>query len=261
MAGSPRPGLAPPAIHPQETFDLLWGDRVGLVQARAGYRTSVDSLALAWFGVSLARQIGLPVRDLADLGAGSGLVAIAAALALPTCRAHLYELQPQLADRARRNLAYNGLADRSTVHQVDLAHGPAPASADLVLCNPPFRLYPDQPPPDPERRLAHFDTGTALPALANALLTAIDRHGVGCVIYPWKHRQRLQQALQSPGVHAQFWPLLHRPADSEPVRVLAAVGRAPLPAAAPLSLHCDGQPDSQFSQPIAAFIASLAAQP
>ncbi|MBI5608962.1 MAG: methyltransferase [Deltaproteobacteria bacterium] len=261
MAGPQRLPPAPPPLHPHETFDLLWGNRVGLVQARAGYRTSVDSLALAWFGVSLARQIGLAVGDLADLGAGSGLVAIAAALAEPGSRAHLYELQPQLADRARRNLEHNGLAGRSTVHLVDLARPPPPAPADLVLCNPPFRQYPDQPPPDPERRVAHFDAGMALPALVTALLAAVDRRGVGCIIYPWKHRQRLEQVLQSSGVAVQFWPLLHRPSDPEPVRVLAAVRRGPLPPVVPLSLHCDGQPDSQFARPIAAFIESLHAGP
>ncbi len=251
-----RPPAMQPILHENETFDLLWGDRVGLVQARKGYRTSVDSLALAWFGVRIARQLGLTVEHLADLGAGTGLVAITAGLALPLAHLHLYELQPQLADRARRNLDYNGLVARSTVQNLDLAVD-FPLVADLVLCNPPFRLYPDQPPPDPERRLAHFDAGLALPTFMNALQHAIGAEGVGCLVYPWKQRQRLADAMQQSNITMQFWPLRHRPADAEPVRVLAVLRRGPQPPPTPLSLHCDGQLDSQFAPELAEFIESL----
>ena len=74
-----------------ETLDLLLRDRVAILQARTGYRTSVDSLLLAAFASTLSPN---PPAHIVDLGAGTGLVATLLALHFREARATLIERQP-----------------------------------------------------------------------------------------------------------------------------------------------------------------------
>ena len=55
-----------------ETLDVLLRGKVELLQAKRGYRTSVDAMALAFFAASHVDD----VHTCIDLGAGSGLVSI-----------------------------------------------------------------------------------------------------------------------------------------------------------------------------------------
>ena len=72
-----------------------------------------------------------------DLGSGNGLLGVVVALAHPG--AHVLGVDDSHA-AIRSTLAtaaVNGVADRVRALHADRLEGP-PASADLVLCNPPF---------------------------------------------------------------------------------------------------------------------------
>lgn len=250
----------PLALDPShdESLDVLLRGQVHLLQSRRGYRTSVDAMALAWFA---AAQQPDAVR-LLELGAGSGLVSLLLLRALPAAKAHLLELQPQLARRAERNLRLNSVADRATVHVADLATTPPLPTAELVVCNPPFRTADRRTlPSHPERRLAHVESSADLATFARAAASALAEHGQSCWVFPWRDRERLWQALDSVGLRTGVWhPLGHREGDAEPVRVLvaAARGEAGLREAAPRFLHAHGQRDEHYHPAIEAFLAGLA---
>lgn len=80
-----------------------------------------------------------------DVCCGTGNLACAIATALPRARGWALDLTDGCVALARRNVARLGLADRVDVRQGDLfaplvdgAHGPAPGSVDLIVCNPPY---------------------------------------------------------------------------------------------------------------------------
>jgi tRNA1Val (adenine37-N6)-methyltransferase len=250
----------PLALDPShdESLDVLLRGQVHLLQSRRGYRTSVDAMALAWFAA--ARQSDA-VRVL-ELGAGSGLVSLLLLRALPLAKAHLVELQPQLARRAERNLRLNSVADRATVQLVDLAVTPTLPTADLVVCNPPFRTADRRTlPSHPERRLAHVESSADLATFARAAALALAETGRSCWVFPWRDRERLWQALDSAGLRGGAWhPLGHREGDPEPVRVLvsATKGGVELREATPLFLHAHGQRDEHYHPAIETFLADLA---
>ncbi|MGH7843462.1 MAG: methyltransferase, partial [Candidatus Binataceae bacterium] len=107
-----------------------------MVQPRAGYRFSIDSILLARF----AR----PRRcdRLLELGAGCGVIAAILAKIRQPSAVVAIELQADLAALARRNFASNRLL-RATAIAADLRArkitGAAAASFDYVVANPPYR--------------------------------------------------------------------------------------------------------------------------
>lgn len=252
------PDLPTNGQHPEETEDCILLGRVALIQARRGYRTAVDSPLLAWFAAHEAPT----AQSAVDLGAGTGLVAITLALALPRLRTTLVELQPQLADRARRNLALNGLADRGVVVQTDVLslmadRGPV----DLVVCNPPYmRGDHGHPPQLAERRVAHQESTANLRDFADAAARLIGQNGQSFWVFPHHDQERLLVALAEAGLgDRRTLAVFHRPADGAPTRVLVAAGRG-VTAVRDLGrreIHLQDQPDRVFASDLTAFFESL----
>ena len=201
-----------------------------------------------------------------DLGAGTGMVALTVGLAVPQTLLTLVELQPAQADRARRNVILNGLDERAQVWVYDLSDPwPLPAPrADLVVCNPPFRVPgTGVAPAVAERRLAHFESTATLTVFAQRAAQALAPGGVTAWVFPWRERERLLLALATAGLEAHLCPLLHREGDTTPVRALFAAWQpSPQSAAAMdltfpswLALHATTGLEDHYHPDLEAFIA------
>lgn len=113
--------------------DLILGD-LQVIQSTRGYRFSIDAVLLAHFPEPAFKQV-------VELGGGSGVVSLIMAWRNPQAYFHLIEIQPAMAERARRSIVLNGLEERLKVIQGDVkaAEQLLPReSADLVISNPPF---------------------------------------------------------------------------------------------------------------------------
>ncbi len=81
---------------------------------------------------------GQPLR-IADIGTGSGVLAICAAKHLPDCRVVAVDISPQALDVARQNAQQHGVADRIEFVEGDLFGSiPATEPFDFVVSNPPY---------------------------------------------------------------------------------------------------------------------------
>lgn len=76
----------------------------------------------------------------ADLGTGSGCLAVALARAFPAGRGVAVDCSSEALSQARANLQAGGVSDRVTLHQGSWWSplGGCPAGLDLVLSNPPY---------------------------------------------------------------------------------------------------------------------------
>ena len=141
------------------TEDALLGGRVRILQSRRGYRVAIDAVLLA------AAVHPAPGERVLDLGAGVGAVGLCLARRVPDCTVVGVELQPALADLARRNAAHNGLGERVRIIVHDLAQ-PLPAELgpfDQVMTNPPYlSARVADPPPDPSKALATVESSADL---------------------------------------------------------------------------------------------------
>lgn len=120
---------------PDESIDDLLLGGLKLIQAREGYRFSLDAILLAHF----AEVKG--VDRAVDLGTGNGVIPLLLAHRSPFLNITGLELQPGMVERARRNVEYNNLGQRIEIIQGDIRKVEQILSrgwAELVLSNPPF---------------------------------------------------------------------------------------------------------------------------
>ncbi len=75
---------------------------------------------------------------LADVGTGSGCIAIALAKELPDATVYATDISPAALDVARRNAARRGFADRIRFLESDLFEAFTPVRFDLIVSNPPY---------------------------------------------------------------------------------------------------------------------------
>ncbi|MBI5198757.1 MAG: tRNA1(Val) (adenine(37)-N6)-methyltransferase [Nitrospirae bacterium] len=109
---------------------------IKIIQKKRGYRFSVDALLLFSF-VSISRCI-----EVADFGAGSGIISILLAKRYPEAKVYAIELQEGLSELAMRNVGLNGLENRVEVVMEDikkLKEVFKEKCFDLIVSNPPFR--------------------------------------------------------------------------------------------------------------------------
>ncbi|MGA0039962.1 MAG: peptide chain release factor N(5)-glutamine methyltransferase [Pirellulales bacterium] len=96
-----------------------------------------ETEALVVRGIDLCR--GLTAPRIADVGTGSGAIAVALAKHLPHATITAIDISPAAVAVAQANVEANGVAERVQVVEGDLlAHLPPDEAFDLVVSNPPY---------------------------------------------------------------------------------------------------------------------------
>jgi release factor glutamine methyltransferase len=90
--------------------------------------------------LTLAADNGKSPKDLriADVGTGSGCIALALAKEFPQAEIHAIDVSEAALEIARANAARHGLERRVTFHQADLLAGFDLRDFDFVVSNPPY---------------------------------------------------------------------------------------------------------------------------
>lgn len=151
-----------------------------LLQPRDGLRAGHDAVLLA------AAVPARPGERVLELGCGSGAAFLCLAARVPDLIVVAVEREPRLAALARENAALNGLAERVTVIEGDIAD-PALRRA-LPRCahgfaNPPF-WDGGSAPPAALRRAATHGEAVGLAAWAGCLGVALRHQGSATLVLP-----------------------------------------------------------------------------
>jgi len=174
----------------ETTLDGIRDIRV--YQNKQGYRFSVDAVLLCSFANMRY------ARNIADLGAGSGIIGLLLARKYPKAAVTLVELQESLYRLAVRNIKLNELSERVHAALSDIKHLKETASYmtyDLVVSNPPFRkpttgrLSLGQ-----ERAIARHELALKFSDLADAASHLLKSKGRFFMIY---HPERLLEVFDS----------------------------------------------------------------
>jgi tRNA1Val (adenine37-N6)-methyltransferase len=227
---------------PDETLDELRRGRVRVLQPRRGYRLSIDALLLADFAL---RVTDGRIGRFCDLGAGVGVIGLCLALGDPQATGTLVELQPRLAELARRNVTLNGLEGRLEVRTADLRRlgRLPPQSWHLVVANPPFRpVGTTRPNADHEKAVANVELECRLEDVVRAAARLLGERGRLALVHEAGRLPDLLGALGAGALCAVDLRLVH-PRQGEPAhRVLVLARRRgrrapPLRVLGPLVLH------------------------
>jgi len=157
-----------------ETLDDLRSAGLKIIQKIGGYRFSLDPILLCDFARVEADDA------VADLGTGSGVIPLLLAVGTSSKRIVGVEIQPELADRARRSVVLNGLEERVEILEGDLRvlpKGLDRQSFDVVLSNPPYRrIGSGRKAPSAEKATARHELSGGLEDFLRAAVLLL-RHG------------------------------------------------------------------------------------
>lgn len=244
-AAGPRDVCASTFLREGERLDDLQHSGFKLIQRADAFRFGTDSVLLADFAAPKPRDRAV------DLGAGTGAIATLMAAHCPGVTVDLVELQPEIADMARRSVALNGLTDRLRVHAMDMREAWRALGAErftLAVCNPPYGRDGGGLLSRSETvRLARHEGGLAPDDVARSAGKLLCAGGKLCVVYPAFRALEMMDAMQAHRLAPKRIRTVHGVAGRAPRFVLIDAvkdGRPGLHWLAPLNLR---EPDGAFS--------------
>ncbi len=209
-------------IRPDETLDDLRSGGLKVIQKKDGYRFSLDPVLLCAFA-----KIGVS-ESVVDLGTGSGVIPLLLARRSEAARITGVEIQPELADRARRSLMFNGLQDRVAIVERDLRElrgALDPQSCDVVLSNPPYRrVDTGRTAPVAERAAARHELAGGLDDFLAAAAYLLGQGGRFYIIYLAERLAELLAAMSRQRLEPKRLRSVHS-RSGEPARMVLVEGR------------------------------------
>lgn len=205
------------------TVDTLFRGRVTLLQPVRGFRSSLDPVLLASF-------VRPPFGRFVDIGCASGALAFSLAALDAAATGVAIEIQPRLAELARRGLPRNDFAVRLTVVEGDVRRlvGRKPVergSFDLVASNPPFRpLAGGFTSPDSEVAQAHHEVTLTLAECLDAAAALRKPTGRVAIVFLASRVGELLSGLAARGLAPRRLRFAHPTPDKPATRVLVEAG-------------------------------------
>ena len=166
-------------VRPGECIDTFMDGRLNLIQSKVGYRFSIDAVLLAEFVTIRQGDV------IVDLGTGCGVIPLILLLTKWVGYAFGLEIQEELASQAARNVHLNGFDDQMGIVLGDIKNPPIPAeSADVVICNPPYRQKKSgRINPDPRRAIARHEIMAGIDDILVATRSILRKRGRFALIY------------------------------------------------------------------------------
>ena len=176
-----------------QTCDALFGGRLRICQEQEGYRFSLDAVLLA--DLTRIRKEDRVI----ELGTGCGVIPLVLAYRARTERKiEGVEIQPELAELARKNVNENNFGDRIEIHQMDIreiSSGFEAGSFDLALSNPPYRKPgTGRINPDRQKAVARHELAATVADVFEAARYLLRVGGRVAIVYP---ATRLPNLLRS----------------------------------------------------------------
>lgn len=202
--------MAPSAVSEAAiaSADSLLDGRLAFRQPARGYRAAIDPVLLA----AAAGTLGAGTRVL-EAGCGAGAALLCLAWRQPGAAITGLEIQPELAELARANIAANGFQERCHVVTGDVAEAATgdQRDCDLVLANPPFCPVGETASPEPSKAAAVQEGTLDLDGWVAALARRLQPKGRLTLIHRADRLDRLCAAFSACGLGEvallPLWPL------------------------------------------------------
>lgn len=207
-------GAVSEMLRPGERLDDLQLSGLRLIQRPDAFRFGTDSVLLADFAA--------PKRTdrTVDLGCGTGAIAMLMAAHCPGLQVDAVEIQPEIADMARRSVKLNGMQDCMRVHEMDMREAWKALGAEkfsVVVCNPPYgRKGGGLLSENEAKRIARHEGDLSPEDVALSASKLLKSGGKLCVVYPAPRAFEMMQAMEK-----------HRLAPKRIRTVHGVEGRAP----------------------------------
>jgi len=183
-----------PPILPGERLEILQYRGLVILQHGAVFRFGTDSILLADFATVKTGD------RVADLGTGTGILPILLAARTRGTTFDAVEIQPQMADMARRSVLLNRLDGRIRVLRMDLMDAPGQLGHECyqaVICNPPYgKRAASLHNPDDGLRIARHEGDVTISDIARTAGTLLKSGGRFSLVFPSSRMPELFGALR-----------------------------------------------------------------
>ena len=204
-------------IRPDERVDDLQNG-FRLIQRPGSFCFGTDAVLLADFAAPRKRERA------ADLGTGTGVIAVLMAAHQSEISVDAVEIQPDMAEMAARSMALNQLQDRVTVHQMDMREAwrmLGQGSKSLVTCNPPYGREHSGPVSRSEnQRISRHESDLTPDEIARAAAQLLKFGGRFCAVYPSARAYEMMSAMAGQHLEPKRIRTVHARAGRVPKLVL-----------------------------------------
>ncbi len=201
-------------LKPGERLDDLQLSGLRLIQRPDAFRFGTDSVLLADFANPKRTDRAV------DLGCGTGAIAMLMAAHCEGLHVHGVEIQPEIADMAKRSVILNHMQDRMTIHEMDMRDAWRTLGAEkfsLVVCNPPYgkkgAVLLNE---NDAKRIARHEGDLSCEDVAQSASRLLKSGGRFCVVFPAPRAYEMMRAMDR-----------HRLAPKRIRIVQGVAGRAP----------------------------------
>lgn len=181
-------------LRPGERVDDLQRNGLRIIQRPDAFRFGMDAVLLADFTRLRPRE------RVADMGTGSGILPLLLSQKQPDAHFEAFELQPDMADMARRSVALNGLAARIRVHAADMRQAYALIGRermDAAVCNPPYGKRGGTMTNEASSLLlARHETDCTIQDITAACAAVLRTHGRLSMVFPAPRMLELLDAMR-----------------------------------------------------------------
>ena len=214
-----------------ESLDDLLHGRLKLIQKKAGYRYSVDSLLIADFALPEIK----PSHKILDLGSGSGVISLILAQKSKAKKIIGIEIQKALSDMAQRSVELNRMQGRVKIINKDVRRPGVfkPGSFDLIVSNPPFRkIGAGVLSPSREKAVARHELELTMAEALKICRRLLKPKGSVALIYPFERLGELIAQLEKHKLNpARLKLVFHKKGDPIPILFCILLKKAKSPLA------------------------------
>ena len=181
-------------VKPNERVDDLQYNGLRIIQNPAAFRFGMDAVLLADF--TRLR----PHEHAADMGTGTGILALLMSQKQPDCIIDAFEIQPDMADMAMRSVKLNGLEERICVHTADMRNAwqiVGREALNAVICNPPYGKKGGTLTNDQRTvQIARHETECTIDDITAACAAVLKNHGRLSMVFPAQRMLELCDAMR-----------------------------------------------------------------
>ncbi|MBQ4609096.1 MAG: tRNA1(Val) (adenine(37)-N6)-methyltransferase [Clostridia bacterium] len=182
-------------MRPGERMDDLQRSGLRILQREEGFRFGTDAVLLADFAAPKKGE------HVADVGTGTGVLPLLLSARAEGTTFDAFEIQPDVADMARRSVQINALEARIRIHALDCreaAKAIGHETCHLVVSNPPYTAQgAGLVSPEKTRALSRSDSDCPLGEWIAACGRLLRNGGRLCCVFPAPRFLELCDAMRT----------------------------------------------------------------
>lgn len=146
----------------------------------------------AW--VAEALKCNGNVKNVLDIGAGTGLLSLMIAQKNLDSQIDAIEIDEEAYEQAKENVAISSFAEQINVINGDVKTVAFPKKYDAIISNPPF-YEREIPSTDQKKNIAHHHSGLTLDELLPIIGRSLTAQGMFYLLLPFKRNEEIKKML------------------------------------------------------------------